>query len=235
MYLEKIKTTDLDPNKKYTFVLPMGATEQHGPFLQLGTDSFLADKIIAEAEAEFPELVFLPTMRITCSEEHRGFMGSVWITEETMERVLSDICSSLKPHAKTIALTSFHGGNLEILDKFISKSKDAFDGMSVMHVPMGSEETEERMRKLIDGPTDEHAGNIETSMMLAYDESITSVPSVDYPKKVVDDPFSTSHLKEFSKDGIADSHPKWVISKEIGKKVTKWIVEDFKDELRKLI
>ena len=43
MFLERIKTTDLNPKQKYTFVIPMGATEQHGPFLALGADSFLTE------------------------------------------------------------------------------------------------------------------------------------------------------------------------------------------------
>ncbi len=109
MFLERIRTTDLDQEKKYIFVLPMGATEQHGPFLALGADSFLADRIIHDTERKFPDIIFLPTLRITCSEEHAGFPGSTWVTKETMARMLSDICHSLQPYAKTIALTSFHG------------------------------------------------------------------------------------------------------------------------------
>lgn len=124
---------------------------------------------------------------------------------------------------------------MEILDKFVEKHKNKFGEADIVHLPMGSEETEERMRVLIDGPTDEHAGNIETSMMIAHDESMADVPPVDYPKRVIEKPFRTNNLKEFSEDGIACNHPEWIVSKEIGEKVTQWIVKDFTDELRKII
>ncbi len=230
-----MKTTDFDPKKKYTFVIPMGATEQHGPFLPMGTDSFLADRIVREAEAEFREFVFLPTLRITCSQEHEGFMGTVWVTKATMTQILLDICHSLHPYAEKIAFTSFHGGNLAFLDAFVTENAPIFGGVRIIHLPMGSEETEEKMRKMIDGPTDAHAGNVEISMMLADDESLAKVPPANYPKRVIEDAFSTNHLQDFSTDGIADNNPKWVVSKENGTKMIEWTVEDFKRELRKIV
>ncbi|KKW32709.1 MAG: hypothetical protein UY76_C0019G0019 [Candidatus Uhrbacteria bacterium GW2011_GWA2_52_8d] len=235
MFLERIRTTNLDPQKKYTFVVPMGATEQHGPFLALGADSFLADRIIQEVEKNFPEVVFLPTLRITCSEEHEGFMGTVWISKDTMTRVLMDICNSLKPYAKSIAITSFHGGNLELLDQFVRDNTSSFGDVRVIHLPMGSEETEEKMHKMLDGPTDQHAGNVELSMMLAHDQLLADIPPADYPKRAIENPFSTNHLKDFSEDGIADSHPKWVVSKENGEKMIEWTVEDFENEIQKIL
>ncbi len=233
MYLERMRTTDFDSDKKYTFVIPMGATEQHGPFLALGTDSFLADRIIQEAEVEFSQIIFLPTMRITCSEEHEGFMGTVWVSKDTMTRVLIDICNSLKPYAKSIAITSFHGGNLELLDQFVKDNASSFGDVQIIHLPMGSEETEEKMREMLDGPTDQHAGNVELSMMLAHDQLLADIPPADYPKRAIENPFSTNRLKDFSEDGIADSHPKWVVSKENGEKMIRWTVEDFKNVLGK--
>ncbi len=235
MFLEQIKTTNLDPNKKYTFVLPMGATEQHGPFLALGTDSILADKIIQGVEAAFPEVIFLPTLRITCSEEHAGFLGTVWISQDTMTRTLIDICNSLKPYAKSIVLTSFHGGNLELLNKFIADHSAAFGDITLHHLLMGSAETEEKIRHLINGPTDEHAGNVEISMMLASDTSLVKVPPTDYPKHVIANPFSTNHLADFSTDGIADSHPQWLVSKENGEQMIKWTVEASQAALQNIL
>lgn len=76
MFLENIKTTDFDPNRKYTFVIPMGATEQHGPFLPTGTDSFLMDHIIRDCEGFFPEIVFLPTLRYTDASSRFWCEGS---------------------------------------------------------------------------------------------------------------------------------------------------------------
>ncbi len=234
MFLERLRTTDLDPTKKYAFVIPMGATEQHGPFLAIGADSFLADIIIKASEVDFPEIIFLPTLRITCSEEHAGFMGSVWLSKDTMTSVLLDICHSIAGYAKTIAFTSFHGGNLELLDGFVLEHAKHLKGIRLLHIPMGSEGTEQKMRDLLGGPTDHHAGNVEISMMLTDDDALADVPSSDYPKKVIENPFHTNRIKDFSDDGIADNHPEWIVSKENGKKMNDWIVQDFKNELGKL-
>ena len=114
MFLEEMKTTDFKQGKKYIFVIPTGSTEQHGPFLPFGTDSYIQDAIVKGIEAQLPELIFLPTMRITCSEEHEGFAGSVWISPDTMERVMLDICKSLEPYAKKFIFTTAHGGNIKV-------------------------------------------------------------------------------------------------------------------------
>ena len=97
MFLEQMKTTDFDPKKKYTFVIPMGATEQHGPFLPLGTDTYVQNSIVELAEKSLRSVIFLPTLPITCSKEHEGFSGSAWIEKDTMELVLRDICQSFQP------------------------------------------------------------------------------------------------------------------------------------------
>jgi len=235
MLLEQIKTTDLDPNQKYTFVIPMGATEQHGPFLAIGTDSILVDRIIKEAEVSFPQVVFLPTLRITCSEEHKGFIGTVWVSKDTMAGMLMDICNSLKPYAKTIALTSFHGGNVKLLDQFVKENADAFGEIQIVHLPMGSNETEEKICEMIKGPTDEHAGNVELSMMLDCDEALVDIPADDYPKRTIENPFSTNNLRDFSENGIADNHPKWVVNKKNGAEMIKLTVNDFKNELKRIL
>jgi creatinine amidohydrolase len=218
MLLKELKTTDFDPNKKYTFVLPMGATEQHGPFLPLGTDTYCQDAILEKAIKECPEAIFLPTLEITCSKEHRGFPGSVWIEKETMMLVLRDICTSLKDYAKNIIFTSWHGGNLGTIDRFIREEQQNFTGATFCHINLDPEEVLEKTKELIGGPVDEHAGNTEISMVLAIKEALVSVPPKDYPKhQITIDWDSENPLKSVSEDGIADNHPEWVISKELGK------------------
>jgi creatinine amidohydrolase/Fe(II)-dependent formamide hydrolase-like protein len=153
---------------------------------------------------------------------------------DTMKCILLDICQSLRPYAKTIAFASFHGGNLKFLDSFVLEHEMNYEGMKLLHIPVGSEETEKKMCDLLGGPTDAHAGNVEISMMLSEKESLVDVPSPSYKKNRIEDAFSTNHIKDFSDDGIADNHPAWIVSKENGKTFTKWIVEDFKNELEKI-
>ena len=233
MFLEEMKTTDFEAGKRYIFIIPTGSTEQHGPFLPLGTDSYIQDAIIEATEKQLPKLIFLPTMRITCSEEHEGFAGSAWISLDTMERVMHDICKSLEPYARKFIFTTAHGGNIEVLNQFVKKYKKDFPDIELHYVDPDNKEVERKTIELIGGPVEDHAGNTEISMMLGIRKDLTTIPPKDYPKQVLDNAFKTNRLKDFSEDGIADNHPEWVIDIEHGRKILKWIVDDFVDELKK--
>ncbi len=235
MFLERLKTTDLDPNKKYTFVIPMGATEQHGPFLPIGTDSYIQDEIIQRAEKVLPEAIFLPTLRITCSQEHEGFAGSTWITKDTMELVLRDICSSLKPYAANILFNSWHGGNIGMLNRFVKKYAATFTGVHIEHILFDSEETLAKTAETLGGPVDEHAGNSETSMLLACEPSLVTIPSQDYPKHKIEVDWDTHQLSEISKDGIVDNHPTWIVNKEIGEQCLEMAANELIAGLRRIL
>ena len=216
MFLERMRTTDFDSKQKYTFVVSMGATEQHGPFLPLGTDSYIQDAIITRAEKNVTQALFLPTIRITCSKEHAGFPGSLWIEKETMKLVLRDLCQSILPHAANIILVSWHGGNISLLNRFVEEYRAPFSPVYLEHVSLDSEEILRKTSDLLGGPVDEHAGNSETSMMLVCEEELTKLPPDDYPKTKIENAWDTDRLVDVSKDGIVDNHPKWIITKEIG-------------------
>ncbi|MDO8656270.1 MAG: creatininase family protein, partial [Nanoarchaeota archaeon] len=104
MYLKNIKLTDLEKEKKYCFIIPIGSTEQHGPFLPFGTDTYLGDEVIKGIEKNLQDLIITPTLEFSCSEEHQGFMGTMWLKPETLVCVLRDLCTSLAPYAKDIIL-----------------------------------------------------------------------------------------------------------------------------------
>lgn len=218
MWLSELKTTDFKPNKKYTFVISLGATEQHGPFLPLGTDTIIHDAIVKKAEEKLKQVIFLPTLAITCSEEHKGFPGSVWVTKDTMNRILRDICDSLKEYAGNIIFISWHGGNISLLDRFVEQEKKTYKSVQLTHLLMEDELTDKKTVKLIKGPIDEHAGNTEISMVLAINSKLVQKPGKKKnPKQQVIHDWEHKRVIESSLDGIIDQHPRWVVSKEIGK------------------
>ena len=235
MILKEIKTTDLDPNKKYTFVLPMGATEQHGPFLPLGTDTYCQEAILEVAKNECKDVIFLPTLEITCSDEHEGHIGTVWITSKTMHLVLFDIVTSLQDYAKDVIFTSWHGGNLEPIDKFIQKEQKNFSHINFHHISPDTQSVLEKTKEILNGPVDEHAGNSEISMMLAVDSNLVQVPPIDYPKKQSNIDWSIPKaVKKASLDGILDDHPNWVVSKEHGKVFIELSAKHLSNEIKRI-
>jgi creatinine amidohydrolase len=95
-------------------VLPLGATEQHGDHLPVGTDHILAGGI-AEAAARacaVPVLV-LPTMPFGLSPHHRLWPGTVTLGAATLIAVLKDVASSLAATGfGRLLIVNGHGGNI---------------------------------------------------------------------------------------------------------------------------
>ncbi len=217
MFLSQLKTTDFNKKQKYTFVVSLGATEQHGPFLPLGTDTYCHDAVVEKAEKSLRKVIFLPTMPISCSEEHKGFPGSVWVQKETMYAMLRDITESLKEYAKQIIFISWHGGNLSLLDRFVSEEQKNNKQIKLIHLQMEDELTTKKTEALIKGPIDEHAGNTEISMVLAVNQKLVRKPDLKkFPKQQVNHDWEHHYVIENSPTGIVDKHPKWVVSKKIG-------------------
>ena len=100
-------------------VLPVGATEQLGPHLPVGTDRFTAEYVAraaAEAaSARFPVLV-APTLPFGSSQHHLPFGGTMSLGTETYSRVLCDLCKSLIVSGfRRIFILNGHGGNNELI------------------------------------------------------------------------------------------------------------------------
>lgn len=47
-------------------------------------------------DKEFPFLLVLPTREYSCSKEHEGFEGTIWLEEPTLKAIMRDMCSSEK-------------------------------------------------------------------------------------------------------------------------------------------
>ncbi len=217
MRLKRMKFPDLSGNSKYNFVVPIGSLEQHGPFAPFGTDTHITDYLVNQVEKQFPELVILPTLEFSRAQEHRGFFGTVYLTEETLAQVIFDICNSIYKKADHIFITSFHY-NDPYIQKFIKEKSDYFNPAKLVHLEMCNDEDEEKLVEMLGGPSDGHAGNTEISNMMIIDETTIIQPSKDDKKSYIEDAFETDNIAEKSQNGIADNHPDWIVNKEIGQK-----------------
>ena len=104
--------TAADVGEPALAVLPVGAFEQHGPHLPLATDSLIAGALAAGLADKVGGLL-LPVLPVSCSQEHAGFPGTVWLAADTLAAVVADIRASLA-HAgmERLAIVNAHGGNL---------------------------------------------------------------------------------------------------------------------------
>ncbi len=158
-------------------VLPVAATEQHGPHLPLQVDSALADGVITHALPHIaPEVaaLFLPTQAVGFSPEHAQFSGTLTLKAETVIRLWTEIGECVAATGvKRMVLFNSHGGQVGLLD-VVARDLRARLGMLVYSVnwfglpltaPDGSD-----VNALFSAHEHRfgiHAGDVETSMMLA--------------------------------------------------------------------
>lgn len=158
-------------------VLPVAATEQHGPHLPLSVDTDLVNGIVAAAlphlPADLPAL-FLPTQAVGFSPEHAGFAGTLTLKAETVLRLWTDIGESVAAGGvKKLVLFNAHGGQVSVMD-LVARDLRARLSMLVYSVswfnlPM-VDATGRDANALFSADEQRfgiHAGDIETSMMLA--------------------------------------------------------------------
>jgi creatinine amidohydrolase len=101
-------------------VFPVGATEQHGPHLPVGTDCYAVENIAREAAARVADeipVVVAPTLPFGSSHHHLPFSGTMSLSTETYYRVLYDLADSLITDGfRRIFIVNGHGGNAELVE-----------------------------------------------------------------------------------------------------------------------
>lgn len=154
-------------------VLPLGAIEQHGPHLPLCVDQTLVDGVIAAALPHLPPdltALFLPTQAVGYSPEHAAFAGTLTLSPATVIATWIELGECVaRAGVKKLVLFNAHGGQVSLMDIVARELRNRCQmivySSSWYSLPLGA---------AVDGlfSAEEHrfgihAGDIETSMMLA--------------------------------------------------------------------
>lgn len=102
-------------------VLPIAATEQHGPHLPLSTDADIGHGILAEAFRgsgdDGHDTYALPMIRVGTSEEHLDAPGTLSIPPGTLQETILGIGHSLaRTGVRRLVISNTHGGNRSAID-----------------------------------------------------------------------------------------------------------------------
>ena len=166
----------LDPARTIA-VLPVAATEQHGPHLPLSVDTVLADGIVAASLPHLaPELsvLFLPTQAVGLSPEHARFPGTLTLRAETVLRLWTEIGESVAAAGvRKLLLFNSHGGQVSVMD-LVARDLRARLNLLVyscnwFNLPLHDAQGQD-LNALFSAEEHRfgiHGGDIETSMMLA--------------------------------------------------------------------
>jgi creatinine amidohydrolase len=154
-------------------VLPVAATEQHGPHLPLSVDQTLVDGVIAAAlpllPADLPVL-FLPTQAVGYSPEHQAFAGTLTLSSATVTASWIEIGECVaRAGVRKLVLFNAHGGQVSLMD-IVARELRVRAGLIVYSASWFSLPLGEAVDGLFSAHEHRfgiHAGEIETSMMLA--------------------------------------------------------------------
>jgi creatinine amidohydrolase len=151
-------------------ILPLGATEQHGPHLPVETDTIIASHIAAMVAGKLPEEIkalFLDVEPIGYSPEHMDFPGTKTLTYG--EAITRWIGIGEKMHQRGInkfLMLNAHGGNSPLMTIIAQELRVRFDMLAVAtswtrFIKQAPEISAHEQAIGI------HGGDIETSVMLA--------------------------------------------------------------------
>lgn len=152
-------------------LIPTGSCEQHGPHLEMRTDTVRAYEIARRLAIDFyPSVLLCPAIPLGYSEHHLGFPGTLSLRPSTFAALIEDVLHSLHHHGiKKFLIVNGHGGNNPILQSTASVFKNnknieiAITGITPMVADLVKEVTNNRQTG--------HACEVEVSqaMILAPD------------------------------------------------------------------
>src|SRR3954449_1170752 len=96
-------------------VLPLAATEQHGPHLPVGTDIMIAQAYLARVRELLPDRIpatFLPVQPVGISTEHLAYPGTLTMPTEVALKSWFALGESVaRAGIKKLVMVTSHGGN----------------------------------------------------------------------------------------------------------------------------
>ncbi len=148
-------------------LLPVGATEQHGPHLPLDTDAFDADYLAKRVAATctVPRPLVLPLIPYGVSYHHDDFSGTLSVGPRTLSQMVYEVGMAVARHGITkLVIINGHGGNAPALNfaaQMINRDAHIFTCVDT------GETSDTDIEALAETSNDVHSGEIETSTTLA--------------------------------------------------------------------
>ncbi|MGE9008007.1 creatininase family protein [Leptospira interrogans] len=170
--------------ERWIAVLPLAATEQHGPHLPLGTDVMIGEAYLARVRELLPASVpatFLPLQPVGISTEHIDYPGTLTLpTEIALKSWMALGESVARAGVRKLVMVTSHGGNSAAMT-LVAQDLRAQHGLLVVTtswsrfgVPDGLFPAEELRHGI-------HGGAIETSIMLArYPQALRQEAIIDF-------------------------------------------------------
>ncbi len=166
--LKRMNLAEVRAAKFEVAVLPMGATEPHNLHLPYGTDVFegttIGRHVCAAANEQGARVVLLPTVPFGTETNLQEFPLAINLNPSTITLVITDIVRSLeKSGIRKLVILNSHGGN-DL--KPVLRELYPLTGVRLF-LCNWYQTIADVSRDILEDP-DDHAGEMETSFMLAF-------------------------------------------------------------------
>ncbi|MFX1737834.1 creatininase family protein [Paraburkholderia sp. A1RI_3L] len=166
---------------KTTILIPIGGTEQSGPYVALGKHNVRA-KILAERIAQglgnaivAPVIAYVPEGGYAPTTSHMRFPGTITVPDDVFEKTLESAANSFKVHGFTnIVFLGDHGGYQNDIRRAVAQLNKSWAGSARAFVPPEYYGTSSdgyaqilRQHGVTDAEIGTHAGLADTSLLLA--------------------------------------------------------------------
>lgn len=182
-------------------ILPLGATEQHGPHLPGETDWIIVEEIAARARSRLPDALdveFLPVEKIGYSIEHANDPQTRSLSfDEAVNRWIAIGEESHRRGIRKFVMLNAHGGNSPLMTIVATELRVRFAMLAVAtswtRFGYPSDLVTDAMRAV-----DIHGGFIETSVMLALRPDLVDMSHArDFPNAQADFAKEFMHLRAY--------------------------------------
>ncbi len=177
-------------------LLALGSWEQHGAHLPFDTDTVIIkavlDTAVRTVDPENTHFAIVPTIAISASDEHNGFIGTLSIGTQALSDAVVSIARSAS-WARGICIVNGHGGNT--------------DALKLIHSALDYEKIRHSIWSLPDSEgADMHAGHTETSLMLhlaplSVQMNLAEIGALGDPDVLIDR-MRTGGMQALSPNGI---------------------------------
>lgn len=162
------RTLDRDPR----LLLAVGCLEQHGPHLPLGTNTWLAQRTVADLSRE-KRILRAPALRYGVGAPGgRAFAGTASLSRKTVHRTVNELLAAWEDHGveELIIITAHrYEPHLDALLMALT-SRATTTVVNLRSIPVND---------LLDGnPAEEHGGELETSLLLYLDPDRVRRPEI---------------------------------------------------------
>ncbi len=164
-----------------TLILPIGATEEHGPHLPVFTDTIQAQEVARDA-AQRRDVFLAPPVHYGVCRSTRRFPGTITVTHDRLRGFMHDLLVSFcdSGFEKVMILTGHAGGqHMAALEEACQMAVEERDFRVSLVSLFDLIDT-----KAVETPGDGHSGEIETSLMMVIrNDLVKGRPAGNFPTR----------------------------------------------------